>query len=170
MFIIDQYVVAQTVGVVAMFFGVAGFLSTDDKKMKILLVFQPLVLAIHYGLLGAQMGVLMASITVARNGCSIFPKLQKMGLVFMLFYAGFGVWRYTQPIDLLPTLGALIGCYSLYFQKGIGMRFTLLFATLAWLVYNLLVGAWGPLLMEVMILTASLRTIYKMYKARVYPA
>lgn len=169
MFVIDNAVIAQTLGVVAMYFGVAGFLSTDDRKMKILLVFQPFILAVHFTLLGAHMGATMASITVLRNGCSISPKLQKLGLVFMLFYAGFGLWRYSQPIDLLPTLGALIGSYSLFYQKGLWMRITLLGATLSWLVYNLLVGSWGPLLMEALVLSASLRTIYRMNRAKVYP-
>ncbi|MAE50961.1 MAG: permease [Micavibrio sp.] len=155
-----EIILVQALGFVALALGVRAFLSHDDRRLKLFLTAQSLVLCVHFFLLGAGGGAAASLITGIRNFSSLFAKVKHAAPLFIAFYVAFGVYSYQSWTDALPICGSIISTIGFFYLNKIPMRLCALCATSLWLVHNMAVGSIGPLLMELLIFTANVKTIY----------
>ncbi len=156
-----QYIIAQIIGLIALVFGVICFSQRDDHKMKLWAVAQCLALVPHFLLLGAHVAVFSVLISATRNYLSTKLNMRKVAPLFLVFYIGFGYWKYHQWYDLLPTIGAICSTIGLFYLRQIPMRLTFLTSTTLWLIHNIAIGSIGPSIMELLQWFANARTIYR---------
>ncbi len=158
----------QAIGFVAFVFGVAAFLSHDDRKLKILLTVQSYALSVHFLLLGANGAVVTTFIAGTRNLVSLFAKVKFFAPLFVALYIIFGIYYYEKWTDILPVTSGVITTMGIFYLERIPMRLAFLCASSLWIVHNILVMSIGPLLMELFILTVNIRTIRTLHRLKRY--
>ena len=177
---------AQGFGAAAFVLGVTAFLSPKDSKFRYLLASQNIALVPHFLLLGGKTGAIVAGITCMRNLLAANPRfffrnlppaqdkedviaqsaMKKCAPYFMGFYAVLGLSRLSNWFDVLPIAAACIGTYANFHLSGIKLRLGMKCGTLLWLGYGIHMKAIGPVCMELINLTANVKTIFKMWRSK----
>ena len=161
---------AQIAGYVAFVLGVICFLQRDDRRFKQTMVAQAISYAIHFAMLGAISSMASALIALLRTVLSMYFNSLRMALVVVAINLAVGPWLVHVWTDWLPLIATCIGTLALFLFKGIRMRLVLLGSTLLWLTNTILIGSIGGTALEVMILTANLVTIWRLWRAGSAPA
>lgn len=162
--ILHNAVFIQAVGFIACVLGIAAFLSHHDRKLKILLIIQSLTLSLHFFLLGAGGATVATLVSAIRNFAALFAKLKRLAPFFILVYVVFGIYQYREWTDILPITSAIINTVAVFYLQKVPMRLCMLVATSLWIIHNAAVVSLGPLLMELFIFTANVRTIRSLRK------
>ncbi len=149
----------QGLGFVAFAFGVLAVLSHDDVRFKLLLAAQGTVLGVHFILLGAGSGAMVAFVASARNVLSLYFNLKHVCFVFMALFILLGASRYDVWVDILPIIASVTTTYAMFNFDKVRMRSVFLFGTGLWVVHNAVVWSIGPFFMECFMFAANLRTI-----------
>jgi hypothetical protein len=168
---LDQaYSAAQIAGYVAFVVGVVCFLQRDDRRFKQTMVLQALAYAIHFAMLGAITSMASALIALLRTALSMYFNSLRLALIIVALNLAVGPWLVQQWTDWLPLIATCIGTLALFLFKGIAMRVVLLFSTLLWLINTILIESIGGIALEVMIGTANIVTIWRLWRERPRPA
>jgi len=154
----------QGLGFVAFGFGILAFLQKQERHLKIIQTGQCLFLLIHFILLGATGGAIAAGIAGVRNIFSLITTTKKIAPFFMSAFMVLGIWGYDTPIDILPIIGSICSTISIFYLSGIKMRLGFLFSSSLWIIHNVVVMSYGPFLMEVLISSSLLLTIFRLHK------
>ena len=156
---------AQGIGFVAFAFGIASFLQKDDRRLKLLLTAQCLMLTIHFFLLDAQGGAAMTFIGMVRNGMAATGRnLKRFAWGFIGLFVAAGIIRFEEWVDALPVLSSTLGSYAIFYLKKIPMRVCFFIAGCSWLIHNIVVGSVGPSVMEAVMIAANLRTMLALHR------
>jgi len=123
------------------------------------MVWQSVLLSVHFFVLGAHTAGIMAAISSLRNYLTLFEAARKTVPFFIILYLFFGVYAYDVPKDILPVAASCIGTYALFYTKGLTLRFWLFIGGMCWLVHNAVSISIGPTLMEMMLVAANGRTV-----------
>jgi hypothetical protein len=160
------YLIAQGIGFIAFFCGISAFFQKDDRTLKVLMVFQGLLLAAHFYMLGALAGAGGALISGTRTGFSLFHIGKFIAPVFYIAAIIIGFAAYQSPVDILPILGSIAGTTAFFYLSGLKMRCLLAVGTILWIIHNALVLSIGPFLMEVFMLSANIYRLRLLLKER----
>lgn len=77
-------------------------------------------------------------------------------LLFIALFISCSAVYYQSLIDILPASAAVLFAISMACKRPLVSRSWIVFNTLTWMVYDILLGAWGGLIMHSVILTSVL--------------
>lgn len=155
--------IAQAFGFLSLALGILTFYQKDDKKLKIMMLLFNLNHLIHYVLLGSIVSALGALLSVIRTATAIRYSSKWIAAIFITISVISGVMLAENIGQLWPILGSVIGTYSVFALKGIGLRIGFLLGACCWLINNILVGSIGGTLLEMTVISMNLITIYRLY-------
>lgn len=163
-FLLHPYFI-QSLGFLAFALGVAAFLQKNDVRLKWLQVGQCVMLAAHFTLLGAQAGAAMALVAAARNTLMLRGvNVRILASIVFPLYLGLGIYNFQHWPDALPVVGSIVAAYGIFYLRHIPMRLCFAFTGISWIIHNIAVGSIGPTLMEIVMLCATLSTIYRLWR------
>jgi hypothetical protein len=157
---------AQLVGYLALVLGVAGFLQTDDRRLKLLVGLEGLAYVVHFALLGVPSAAGSAAVSGLRTLLSMRIRSAWLAAASVAATLAVPVLLSTRGAGWLPVVGSVLGAIAVCLLRGLTMRLVLLAATSCWLANGILSGSVGGTVLESLILTASLVTIVRMAVAR----
>jgi vacuolar-type H+-ATPase subunit I/STV1 len=157
---------AQCVGYVALILGVAAFLQTADRRLKLLNGVQCIAYAIHFALLGNPTAAASSLVSSARSFLSVWTRslfaaalLVTANLIAgMVFSRGGAGW--------IPVAASSAATVAIFLLSGIPLRLVLLGCTCLWLVNNVLCRSVGGIVLESSIAVASVSTIIRLAARR----
>lgn len=159
-----RQIIAQAIGIPPFLLGLWAFCQKDDVKFNQILGFASLVLALHYALVGATAGALIAGANFIRSKITDKKSRKRYAPLFLLYYWVIAFIIYEQPTDLLPMLSSSFGLLALFFFTGITMRLVMYFPMLSWLVYSIVEGALGGILTESLFIIMNTKTIWQLHQ------
>lgn len=166
----DPFSLTQIIGYLAAVVGVFAFAQHDDMRMRGLLCLMGCIIVLHFVMLGAYAAAMAAGLAGSRAGLSMFSHFRRHRHIISIIYAVITIWMgaslYERFIDILPLFAALTGTYAFFYLDGIKMRLVLMCGTTFWLTHNLLALSYGPSVMEFLVLSSNVRTIYQMLKKK----
>ncbi len=162
----NPFSAAQIAGYFAFVLGVVCFLQSDDRRFKQTMLAQALSYAIHFAMLGAITSMASALIALVRTGLSMYYNSLRLALVIVAINLALGPWLVQVWTDWLPLIATCIGTLALFLFQGIAMRVVLLLAATLWLINTILIGSIGGTALEILIISANLTTIWRLWRAR----
>ncbi|MBL8251917.1 MAG: YgjV family protein [Candidatus Competibacter sp.] len=155
---------AQAVGLVAFGLGILTFSQRNDQRLRIFLTAFCAVIGAHFFLLGAPAGAYAAWLSGVRSYVSIYTRhVAVMGFFLLLIWVT-TIPNIIRPLQWLAVIGATLGTWALYRERGIRMRAIILAATACWLVHNIAVGSIGGALIESCFLLVNSHTIFRLWR------
>lgn len=168
--IADPLSPAQCFGYVAFALGVAAFLQTRDRRLKLLNSAQGLVYAVHFAMLGNLATAGSALVCGLRSGTAAYFTARWLVVPFAALNLAVGFAVAETPTDWLPVIGFLIGTVSVFLLKGIPLRLGMFSSSAVVLVNNLILGSIGGMALETAIAAANLITIVRLLRTKPAPA
>ncbi len=163
----NPWSLAQIAGYFAFVLGVVCFLQSNDRRFKQTMLAQALSYAIHFALLGAITSMASALIALLRTWLSMYFNSLRLALVIVAINLALGPWLVQVWTDWLPLVATCVGTLALFLFQGIAMRLVLLIAATLWLINTILIGSIGGTALEILIISANLTTIWRLWRARV---
>lgn len=130
------YVLSQLLASMALLVGIFSFFKAKDNHLKLMIGLQALLMAGHFALLGAWVGVALALWGALRYGISIVSRHEGLFWGFLISGTALAVWRFQGPTDALPMVANYASCLAIFLLEGRKLRQTLMVATVCWLGYN----------------------------------
>jgi len=156
------YIVAQVFALLAM----AAFTwSQQCKKRKSLLIYIILgnsLNAVHFFLLGAVTGMVLAIIGAIRFGVSIYS-INKLWLIFFLITNTVAAFYVFEGYLLSGTsyLAATLIIISSFLKSDHWMRVAIIIGALGWLIYGVLIGSIVAVVSNAIFLISSITGWYR---------
>lgn len=149
---------------------IASFSLRNETHFRLCNMTGSLLWAGYYALLGATVGTVMLLIGATRQVVSIWAmgkpasfKL-KLAVAFGLILSVALAFAWQGPRSFLPWLALMNATYSYLCLTGLRLRIQLFFGNMAWLPYDLLVGAWPHMAMELVALVINGRLIRRLQR------
>lgn len=156
---------AQLTGYVAFLLGLVSFLQKDDRRLRALIGTQAFSYAVHFFLLGSPAAAAASLVTSGRAFISLYTRSKYVAGAILATNLTLGALTATSAVGWLPVAASCSGTIAFFWFDGIGLRLVLLFATLCWLVNNLVLGSIGGTLLELVIGAANAVTCYRLWRA-----
>lgn len=157
-----DYSLAQILGFVSLFLGISTFFQKSDRKLKILMLIFNINHMLHFVLLGAMVSAVTALLAVFRSAAAIYTSSKYITALFVILVLLTGLFVVKDIYDTLPLVGMIIGTCSMFLLKGVQLRIGFIFASLFWLANNIIVGSIGGTLLEIILFTVNISTIYRL--------
>lgn len=132
------YLLSQLCAMGALGFGVAAYIQPHDKALKLRIGASAICMSVHFMLLGAWVGALLALVGATRYITSTYSRSPWLLVFFLVLGLFIGFFRYQTPSDILPPLANTLACIALFRCEGTNLRVLLLGVTACWLTYNIL--------------------------------
>ncbi len=138
------FIIAQLIGLVALFFSLKSFLQKSKEKYIIDSIITAIFNGIHYFLLNAYSGFIIKIIALLRE--IILYKREKnkkydkiiLFILIMLVYIITGIFTYNNSIiNLLPIICATTYFVAEWFGSIVTIKILALITTILWLIYNI---------------------------------
>jgi hypothetical protein len=152
----------QCVGYVALAFGVVQFLQKDDKRFKIISIFQCIAYASHFILLGNYPAACGNSISIIRNLLSLKTRSVYVALFLCALSIFLGVLTVKSPAGLLPICASLVAIVAMFRLDGVPLRLAFLTCTGMWLANNIICHSIGGVILETIIAATNTFTMVRM--------
>jgi hypothetical protein len=157
---------AQCVGYVAFVLGVAAFLQTADRRLKLLNGTQCIAYGVHFALLGNPSAAATSFVSSARSYLSVRTRSPLLAVFLVTVNLAVGLVFSRNGAGWLPVIASSAATIAIFVLSGIPLRLVLLACTFLWLANNLLCGSVGGVLLESTIAVASVSTIIRLAAAR----
>ncbi|MEM7616855.1 MAG: YgjV family protein [Pseudomonadota bacterium] len=154
----------QFIGIIGFLVGVIAFLNSDDKLFKYIMSVASAIMSLHFLMLGSNAGAMMTALAAIRLIIAANNKYPHLGIIFIIINLCLGYLLFTNMIDLLPVIAAVIATYSIFYLQNIKMRYGLSMASACWLIHNIAKMSIGGILMELTFIAVNIYVIYKMMK------
>jgi hypothetical protein len=167
-------IIAQGMGFIALAFDFYVLQKDQREKMLGIKMITHFFFFLHYLLLGAMSGSVVNIVGAARIYVfkrRLFKKWanNKIWLYFfILLFIIVGLVTWDGYITLLPVTGMVIGTIAFWLHQPKQIRFLIVFSTLPWIVYNILVNSYPGIIGNVLILISTGLGIYRFDKPKVY--
>jgi len=136
-----QIIIAQIIGVLGMIAAMLSFQCKSSKKMFVIQAFCAGFFLIHFGLLGATVGMLQNVFAIIR--AMIFRSEKKWAqnksipYIFAALFLLTIVVTYDGPLTLLPPIAMVISTFAMWTKNGKKIRILqLVTVSPMWLIYN----------------------------------
>lgn len=163
MFWIENFLMAQICGFVAMGITLAAYLQKEDTFVKKFMMVSVFFWGVHYFLLWIMTGVAIIIIWYIRLILSTKYKKSRRSFVFIICITLLS-WLYTYSwiISLLPVIASILATYAFFFLEQIRLRISFIWVSLLWLIHNLSIWAIAGILNEIMVQVVLIFTVYRM--------
>lgn len=163
MFWIENYLMAQICGFIAMWITLTAYLQKEDTFVKKFMMVSIFFWWVHYFLLGIMTWVAIIIIWYIRLILSTHYKKSKKSFIFIICITLLSwLYTYTGIISLLPVMASLIATYAFFFLEQIRLRISFIWVSFLWLVHNISIGAIAGILNEIMVQVVLIFTVYRM--------
>ena len=138
------FIIAQLIGLVALFFSLKSFLQNSKEKYIIDSIITAIFNGIHYFLLSAYSGFIIKIIALVRE--ILLYKREKnkkydkiiLFILIMILYVITGIFTFNNNIiNLLPIICATTYFVAEWFGSIIAIKILALITTVLWLIYNI---------------------------------
>lgn len=153
----DQIII-QGIGYLALIFVIFSFQNNGRSKILFLMLIGVVLFILHYALLGAVMGSLMnlmgaGMIIVAyKKDTQLWAQKALWPYAFIILFILVGMVTAKSYIDVLPVLALIIGTIATWQTNTRAIRFIMLVPRPLWFTYNLVVGSYAGMTVEVLLL------------------
>lgn len=164
---ITNFWVIQAIGIIGLVFIVFAWNSRTRLKIIKHQSIGVSIFIIHYFLLGAYSGAMMSSVTLVRNLVFFQKGKRKWAnspiwiFVFILICVVSISFVWNRWISILPMIGVILGIFSISSENPARMRLLMLFASLVWIPYSIVVHSYSGLLNQIVGATAILVGMYR---------
>lgn len=156
-------IIAQAIGIAAMIFNIISYQGKKQSTVIALQLVGGALFAINFLMLGAVVGGLLNIIAVIRAIIFLFKDRLKADRLpwfigFIIIYVGIYILNFTvfekEPtafnliIEVLPVVGMIALNVGFRLKNASDVRKCGLVSSPAWLIYNLVAGAWGAIVCE----------------------
>ncbi|UJF18267.1 YgjV family protein [Vibrio sp. SS-MA-C1-2] len=155
---------AQVIGGLAFFIGIAAFLQKKDIRFRYLMTAFCLIMSVHFLLMGALTAAIGVTINAARIYISIKTQSKKVMWAFIFLLTLFMLPSIENIYQFLPYLGSAICTWALFSTTGIKLRLFILFNSSCWFIHNLSISSIGGSLIEGLFVLTNLYTIVLLYR------
>lgn len=153
---------AQIAGYGAFVLGVAAFLQTSDRRLKVLLSGETFAYLVHFLLLGNTAAAVSSAVSGVRTLLSIRFRSPWLALAIVVINVTLGALVAVSWTSWLPVIGASLSTFAVFLLDGVRMRLTIFLGTLLWLANNIVSGSIGGTVLETFIAIANGITILRM--------
>ena len=149
-----KFIIAQVIGFVAMFFGIASFQLRQRSKILWMQTASNLIWALQYLLLGSYSAVLANTVATARNVIYCYRgkiKLAESAIVPIVSSALLvtcGFMTYTTPFDILPISAMVVSSIAFFVKDEQLIRYLSIFVALPWLIFGIYAGSIAGILSD----------------------
>ena len=155
----------QAVGFVALVLCIAAFASKDDDRLLVILIFGNTAFALQYALFAAWAAAGIMTLNLLR--VVLARRMPRNRIATALFLAATvavaaATWR--NATDVFPLAAGVTGTIAMFMLRGIPMRVGLIITALCWIVTTALIGSYGALAAEVLILATNLITVGRLVR------
>jgi len=155
----------QAVGFVALVLCIAAFASKDDNRLLVILIFGNAALALQYALFAAwaAAGIMMLNtlrVVLARR----MPRNWIVMVLFLTATVAVAAATWQNATDVFPLAAGVTGTIAMFMLRGIPMRVGLIVTALCWIVTTALIGSYGALAAEALILATNLVTVGRLIR------
>lgn len=157
---------AQLLGLLACAIGVTAFLQRQDRKLRLHLTLNGVLLTAHFMLLGATAAAINCLLCAVRTWVSGYYRSLGVMLLFLGVAWPLVMPKVSHPIQWLTLLGTTLSTYALFRLDGMALRLCMLSSTVCWLVHNIWAGSWGGILLEGSFFIVNGHLILGLYRAR----
>lgn len=155
----------QAVGFVALVLCIAAFASKDDNRLLVILIFGNAALALQYALFAAwaAAGIMVLNtlrVVLARR----MPRNRIAMVLFLAATVAVTAATWQHATDIFPLAAGVTGTIAMFMLRGIPMRIGLIVTALCWITTTALIGSYGALAAEVLILATNLITVGRLIR------
>ncbi|MBQ8550997.1 MAG: YgjV family protein [Clostridia bacterium] len=162
-------IIAQAVGIVAMFFNIISYQSKKQSSVIALQLCGGTLFAVNYLLLGATVGGILNILATVRAIVFLFKDKLKADRLPWLFgfiacFIAIYVLNFTlfgkEPtatnliVEILPVIGMTALSIGFRLKNASDVRRCGLVSSPSWLIYNIYAGSWGAIICEIMTLSS----------------
>ncbi|WP_077530757.1 YgjV family protein [Vreelandella utahensis] len=160
-------IAGQIVALISLGFCIAGFASTRDDRLMVLLIGANVAFATQYALFQSWTAAVLTVLVILR--IHLARRYQgnvavMLGMLAISAVAAVLTWQ--SWIDLFPMTAMLLGTLGMFMLRGIPMRLLLAGAGLAWMGNNIAIGSVGATLAEAMVVATNFVTILRLKRMR----
>lgn len=130
------YLLSQLFGAASFAWGAYGFWHPGDRNFKIAFCISSVLMAAHYALLGAWVGVAICFVAAGRYFMASYTQSVWWMTFFIVLGMVSGHFTYLGPQSALPVLANIIASYAIFNLKGTQLRATMLAVSACWIAYN----------------------------------
>lgn len=158
--------IGQICGWLAAILTFASYQCKEHKKLLVVQTLSSLSICISYLLLGAQSGMLLNIICIARNFIIYRKDIRLFSYSFWPYVlAGVmgitGLLSWQGPMSLLIIVALVANTVFLYFPNVQNLRKSILVTSTMVLIYNLYYNVWGGVVNEMIAITSSAVGLYR---------
>lgn len=157
---------AQLLGLLACAIGVTAFLQRQDRKLRLHLTLNGVLLTAHFMLLGATAAAINCLLCAVRTWVSGYYRSLGVMLLFIALAWGLVLPQLEHPVQLLTLIGTTLSTYALFRLEGLLLRWCMLASSLCWVIHNLWAGSIGGILLEGMFLVINGYTIFSFCRSQ----
>ena len=162
---------AQAMGMLAFPVSLIGYLSTNDRRLKIMMTVGAAILSLHFVLFGAWIAAVSLVLNTARSWLSVHRRGLRWFIPVAIAQLVISVPLIHGARDTLPIIGSMIGSYGLLCLSGIKLRLAMLITTFFWLANNMILGSVGAVLLDCLNASAHVFAMLRLHRlARQKPA
>jgi hypothetical protein len=163
--LLSREMIAQGLGILAFVISLVGYLSTSDRRLRVMMTSGLVVLTVHFLFFGAWLVALSLGLNTVRTWLSLYFKGRRWFVGVALIQLAFSLPLVDEIRDVFPIAGSLIGSYGLLCLSGIKLRVAMLITTACWFVSNLLWGSIGGVMLDTLNASAHVFAMYRMQQA-----
>ncbi len=135
------YLLSQLFAAASFAYGVYGFLHPADRNFRTAFAISSVLMAAHYALLGAWIGVAICFVAAGRYWVANLMTEPRDKLIWMTVFILLGLlcghMVYLGPQSALPVMANILATYAVFQLKGSQLRATMLLVSSCWIAYNL---------------------------------
>lgn len=121
---------AQLLGLLACAIGVTAFLQRQDRKLRLHLTLNGVLLTVHFMLLGATAAAINCLLCAVRTWVSGYYRSLGVMLLFLGVAWPLVMPKVSHPIQWLTLLGTTLSTYALFRLEGMALRLCMLGSTI----------------------------------------
>ena len=155
----------QAVGFLALVLCIVAFANKDDDRLLVILIFGNTAFALQYALFAAWAAAGIMTLNLLR--VVLARRMPRNWIAMVLFLAATvavaaATWRHAT--DVFPLAAGVTGTIAMFMLRGIPMRVGLIVTALCWIVTTALIGSYGALAAEALILATNLVTVGRLIR------
>ena len=163
MFGIENAILAQISGFIALTITLIAFLQKEDTYVKKLMIVSVFFWGIHYLLLWIMTWVMIIVIWYVRLILSVKYNKNIRAFLFIVALTLVSTYfTYEGIMSLLPVIASLSSAYAFFYLEKIKLRLTFIWGSFLWLIYNIHIWTLSGIINEVMVLSVLSFTVYRM--------
>lgn len=141
------YLISQIISIIATFFLLISYQQRTHKRIVGMQAIAGLLFGTQYLMISQYAGMMCNYLGMVRGVCYSFRTKSKIidspafPFVFAALFAISGIFTYTSPLSLLPTVAMMISSFVQWNIKAQQLRALTLPTSIMWLIYNASCGA-----------------------------